>query len=133
LSLKACFAPLQVCEEDQSETYEVETVDVVEYLREVAKSQDVIIMRMDIEGAEYEVASLSSARTESQQKVDEYPLSEESGPTTSTPVGMKKAGRGAGSAPDGHGRRRVLDRPVGVRGRLRPARGVRGEGRGVSD
>jgi len=45
----------KVCEQDFSERYQVETVDFVAYLREVAKPHDVIVLRMDIEGAEYQV------------------------------------------------------------------------------
>lgn len=46
----------KVCEDDFSESYQVETVDFAAYLRRVARPHDVIILRMDIEGAEYEVA-----------------------------------------------------------------------------
>ncbi len=45
----------KVCEQDFSERYQVETVDFVAYLREVALPHDVIVLRMDIEGAEYQV------------------------------------------------------------------------------
>jgi hypothetical protein len=45
----------KVCEQDFSEKYQVETVDFVAYLREVAEPHDVIVLRMDIEGAEYQV------------------------------------------------------------------------------
>uniref|UniRef100_A0A7S4K0C1 Methyltransferase FkbM domain-containing protein n=1 Tax=Guillardia theta TaxID=55529 RepID=A0A7S4K0C1_GUITH len=45
----------KVCEQDFSQEYDVETVDIVRYIKEVALPQDVIFLRMDIEGAEYEV------------------------------------------------------------------------------
>ena len=45
----------KVCEQDFSEKYQVETVDFVASLSEVAEPHDVIVLRMDIEGAEYQV------------------------------------------------------------------------------
>ena len=45
----------KVCDQDFSETYHVSTVDFVKYMREVARPHDVIVLRMDIEGAEYAV------------------------------------------------------------------------------
>ena len=41
-----------------AQKYEVETVDVVELVQAVARPHDVVVLRMDIEGAEYEVVSL---------------------------------------------------------------------------
>jgi FkbM family methyltransferase len=46
----------KVCEQDFSESYEVETLDFAAYMKRVARPHDVIILRMDIEGAEYQVA-----------------------------------------------------------------------------
>mmetsp|Transcript_64316 Transcript_64316/g.172145 ORF Transcript_64316/g.172145 Transcript_64316/m.172145 type:complete len:154 (+) Transcript_64316:188-649(+) len=44
------------CKQDFSEQYDVLTVDFAAYMKRVARPKDVIVMRMDIEGAEYEVA-----------------------------------------------------------------------------
>eukprot|EP00293_Proteomonas_sulcata_P012991 CAMPEP_0184292272 /NCGR_PEP_ID=MMETSP1049-20130417/4084_1 /TAXON_ID=77928 /ORGANISM="Proteomonas sulcata, Strain CCMP704" /LENGTH=110 /DNA_ID=CAMNT_0026599987 /DNA_START=1 /DNA_END=333 /DNA_ORIENTATION=- len=43
------------CEEGFEEKYDVLTFDVARLLRKIARPQDYIVLRMDIEGAEYEV------------------------------------------------------------------------------
>uniref|UniRef100_A0A7S0DWI2 Methyltransferase FkbM domain-containing protein n=1 Tax=Hanusia phi TaxID=3032 RepID=A0A7S0DWI2_9CRYP len=44
------------CSESLGEEYEVQTLDVVELIKSVANETDFIILRMDVEGAEYEIA-----------------------------------------------------------------------------